>query len=276
MVVLADGGRLLAAAAWAGGVPVRLEGDSLVVLTDIWGEVRLPRSMVRGIVFAQRSHPRDRERLEKTVRDAASAPAESTEADAVLLTNSDRVVGELTALSGGSLELSTAAGAVKLPLSRVEAVVLGNSRQPSLGLARDEGSRQRQRVVVGTSDGTVLNATRVIADEKTLSVELGENLQIRRRQRERHCFIAIAGRSVCLSFGPRAGQLSPRAVPVDRVAVSARPQRARRTASRCRPAVFERPRHAFGLADHVSGSTESTGDSTRWRRSTTRPTRKGA
>ncbi len=50
MVVLADGGRLLAAAAWAGGVPLRLDGDSLVVLTDIWGEVRLPRSMVRGIV----------------------------------------------------------------------------------------------------------------------------------------------------------------------------------------------------------------------------------
>ena len=71
MVVLADGGRLLAAAAWAGGVPLRLDGDSLVVLTDIWDEVRLPRDIVRGIVFAQRSRPRDRERLEGEVRDAA-------------------------------------------------------------------------------------------------------------------------------------------------------------------------------------------------------------
>ena len=180
LVVLADGGRLLAAAAWAGGVPLRLDGDSLVVLTDIWGEVRLPRSMVRGIVFAQRSHLRDRERLESAVLDAASAPAETTGADAVQLTNSDRVVGELTALSGGSLELSTAAGAVKLPLSRVEAVVLGNSRQPFPRPASGRTAVGRQpNVVVGTSDGSVLKALRVVADDKTLSVELGENLQIR-------------------------------------------------------------------------------------------------
>ena len=92
IVVLADGGRLVTAAAWSGGVPVRLDGD-VVVLTDIWDEVRLPRNLVRGVVFAQRSHPRDRERLEDAVLDAASSPAESTGADAVLLTNSDRVVG---------------------------------------------------------------------------------------------------------------------------------------------------------------------------------------
>ncbi len=95
----------------------------------------------------------------------------------MLLTNSDRVVGELTALSGGSLELSTAGGVVKLPLSRVEAVVLGNSRQPS-------AVGRQLRVVVGTSDGTVLKASRVIANDKTLSVELGGESADPRRQRE--------------------------------------------------------------------------------------------
>jgi hypothetical protein len=180
MVVLADGGRLLAAAAWAGGVPLRLDGESLVVLTDIWDEVRLPRSMVLGIVFDQRSHPRDRAQLEGTIRDGSSAPPEATGADPVLLTNGDRVVGKLTALSGGSLELSTAAGVVKLPLSRVETVVLGNSRQPSprpmFGTKAAVG--RQSNVVVGASDGSVLKASRVVADDKTLSVELGENLRL--------------------------------------------------------------------------------------------------
>ena len=34
IVVLADGGRLVTAAAWSGGAAVRLEGESLVVLSD--------------------------------------------------------------------------------------------------------------------------------------------------------------------------------------------------------------------------------------------------
>jgi hypothetical protein len=171
MVVLADGGRILTAAAWAGGAPVRLQGDSLIVLTDIWDEVLLPRNLVRGIVFAQRSHPRDRERFEETVRGSVLVSGESAEADVVLLTNGDRVVGKLTALSGGSLELSTDDGAVKLPLSRVEAVVFAERRQPST-------NRHPPRVVIGTSDGTVLNAARVIGDEKALSVEIIDGLQL--------------------------------------------------------------------------------------------------
>src|SRR5688572_8746961 len=46
LVVLADGGRLVTAAAWAGGAAVRLVGDEVIALTDTWDEVRLPREMV--------------------------------------------------------------------------------------------------------------------------------------------------------------------------------------------------------------------------------------
>jgi hypothetical protein len=81
------------------------------------------------------------------------------------------VIGELTSLSGGSLELSTDAGAVKLPLSRVEAVVLGEGHRQSI-------ANKPPRVAVGMSDGTVLNATRVVADENALSVELADGLKL--------------------------------------------------------------------------------------------------
>jgi hypothetical protein len=180
LVVLADGSRLLTAAAWAGGVPVRLQEDSLIVLTDVWDEVPLPRNLLRGIVFAQRKHPRDRARLEKAVRESVSTTGDEMQADVVMLTNGDRVVGELTALSGGSLELSTDAGAVKLPLSRVEAVVFGNSRQPSPRpeLGTKAAVSHPTRVAVGMSDGTVLNANRVIADENALSVELTDGVKL--------------------------------------------------------------------------------------------------
>ena len=41
IVVLADGGRIVTAADWAGGATVRLAGDDVVLLSDMWDEVRL-------------------------------------------------------------------------------------------------------------------------------------------------------------------------------------------------------------------------------------------
>ena len=45
LVVLADGGRLVTAADWSGGAAVRLNGDDVLVLSDTWDEVRLPRKL---------------------------------------------------------------------------------------------------------------------------------------------------------------------------------------------------------------------------------------
>jgi hypothetical protein len=164
IVVLADGGRLVTAAAWAGGVPVRLDGDSLVVLTEVWGERRLPRDLVHGIVFAQRNHPNERQRLEDAVR-KTSTDEELDDSDVVLLTNNDRVTGELTALSGGTLEFATSAGPVKLPLSRVEAIIFGNRYHVS-------ANSDRPNLILGTTDGSVLKAERIFVEDKKLTVEL--------------------------------------------------------------------------------------------------------
>jgi hypothetical protein len=149
-----------------------LEGDSLVVLTDVWGEQVLPLTRVRGIVLAQRNHPHDRERLEETVRRLTSAQAGATPSDIVLLSNKDRVTGDIKGLSGGSLELSNAAGTVKLPISRVEAAVFQNGGQPP--------ALDRQPVAaLGTNDGSLLYPVHVVGDEKkALTVELIGDLKL--------------------------------------------------------------------------------------------------
>ena len=173
IVVLADGGQIVTAADWAGGAAVRLEGDAVVVLSDLFGEIRLAKELVRGVVFAQRRHVAEREALVGRLRGEPSPPPSLKEAgksDAVILANGDRLSGSLTELARGSLTIEAKAGAVKLPLSRVDAVVL-KSRQLSVV------SRQLH-YVVGLRDGSLVYASGVIADEKELKLTVGESLSL--------------------------------------------------------------------------------------------------
>jgi NPCBM/NEW2 domain len=179
LVVLADGGRLVTAAAWSGGAPVRLEGDKIVALTDTWSEVQLARSLVRGLVFAQRNHLAEREDLEEVVRgepSLSSSPSGkgNTSGDLVLLTNKDRVTGKLSALVGGSMMLETPSGAVKLPLSRVEAIVFDGAEAGNSPSAQ----RQSPSFVVGTRDGSVVYAYRMSSDENGLTIEAADSLTL--------------------------------------------------------------------------------------------------
>src|SRR5262249_33905669 len=81
LVLMRDGSRLVTAAAWSGGVAVRLDGGSIVVLSDTFDEVKLDKPLVRGVVLAQRSGTEHRARLAELVRSATDA------SDQVLLTN---------------------------------------------------------------------------------------------------------------------------------------------------------------------------------------------
>jgi hypothetical protein len=165
LVLLDDGSRLVTAAEWAGGAAVRLDGDSWVVLTDTWDEVRLPKSRVRGLVFAQRSRPQQRERWERDVRSARAAE------DQVLLTNGDRVSGTVVRLAGGTLALATEAGEAELPLSRVEAVAFALRNDPKI--TNGSGTEPPKSVaLVGLRDGSLLYANSLATDEESLEVEL--------------------------------------------------------------------------------------------------------
>ena len=149
------------------------------MLTDTWGEVQLERSLVRGLVFAQRNHPQEREELEEIVRKEPSPGLSLRErgnssSEIVLLTNKDRVTGKLAALSGGSLTLETHSGAVKLPLSRVEAVVFGGEEAGNAPSAR----AQPPSFVVGTRDGSVVYANGISNDEHGLTIEAADGLTL--------------------------------------------------------------------------------------------------
>lgn len=170
IVVLADGGQIVTAADWSGGAAVRLNGDAVVVLSDLFGEIRLAKGMVRGVVFAQRRHVAEREKLVGRVRE--TSPNTSLRgrgsSDAVILANGDKLNGSLKELTRGSLAIETNAGVVKLPLSRVDAVVLGSSQLSVV-------SRQLP-YVVGLRDGSLIYAKEIVASEKELKLTVGESL----------------------------------------------------------------------------------------------------
>jgi NPCBM/NEW2 domain len=165
LVLLVDRSRLVAAADWSGGAAVRVDGDEIIVRSDDWGDVRLSRSAVRGIVFAQRSSPSDRRKLEDLVW------AADVTQDQVLLANQDRLTGAVKELPGGSITMATAGGDAKLPLSRVEAVIFTKAKETG-GSAEPRPQPPGGQLVVGMRDGSLLYATHVAADDHRVELEL--------------------------------------------------------------------------------------------------------
>jgi hypothetical protein len=179
IVVLTDGGRIVTAADWTGGATVKLAGSDMVVISDMWDEVRLARGLVSGIVFAQQRRAEDRERL---VEKVGSEGSQLEVADAVMLSNGDRITGKLTELDRGTLAIETRAGVVKAPLSRVEVIMLGGGRpldgagdpSPKLSLKKSKG-----KLAVGLRDGSLVCANSIRANEKSAEIELASGLKLK-------------------------------------------------------------------------------------------------
>jgi hypothetical protein len=186
IVVLADGGRLVAAADWAGGATVQLDGGDIVVVSDTWGEVKLPLGLVSGIVFAPQRRAEDRLRLVEQVREPSPSPSlqgrgRSADADVVMLSNGDRLTGKVTALDKGELWIETLGSVAKLPLARVEAIVFGgkqhSERAADSSLA--PSLTRRGKVAVGTRDGSLVYVNSIRADEKNVGVELSSGPKLK-------------------------------------------------------------------------------------------------
>jgi hypothetical protein len=183
IVVLADGGQIVTAADWAGGAAVRVVGDEVVVLSELWNERHLKRELVSGIVFAQQSRSEDRERLVERVKSEPS-PAPSLKgrgnlgSDIVLLSNGDRLSGSLREIERGSLAIETKNGEVKVPLSRVEAVGFTVADKAASSFRQGETEGRRSGYVVGLRDGSLLYAKAIRADEKEIVVELARGVKL--------------------------------------------------------------------------------------------------
>ena len=63
LVVLANGGQLVTSADWTGGAAVQIKGDEVLVRSDIWDDITLPKAEVSGIVLSQRKRVDEREQL---------------------------------------------------------------------------------------------------------------------------------------------------------------------------------------------------------------------
>jgi sRNA-binding regulator protein Hfq len=177
IVVLADGERIVTAADWTGGMTVKLAGEDIVVVSEMWGDVRLARGLVRGIVFAQQQRADDREKLVERVR---GEPSQTADAAAVLLTNGDRLTGKITEFDRGSLAIETRGGVAKVPLPRVEAICFGDrSKRPRHELATKPLLKQRGKFVVGMRDGSLVYANAIRANEKTTEVELANGVKLK-------------------------------------------------------------------------------------------------
>jgi NPCBM/NEW2 domain len=177
IVVLADGGRIVAAADWTGGATVKLAAGEVVILSDIWGEVRLARGLVGGIVFAQQRRASEREKLLEKIR---GEPSQTEVTDAVMLTNGDRLTGKLTELDRGAVAIETRAGVVKAPLSRVEAISCGGrSVKAPDELAASPSYKAAGKFVIGVRDGSLVYTNTLRADGKGAEIELASGVKLK-------------------------------------------------------------------------------------------------
>jgi hypothetical protein len=188
VVLLSGGSRIVAAAAWAEGTPVSLAADTVTVRSDLLNELQIPRSAVRGVVFAETRHADDRRRLENNIW------AANLTSDEIMLTNDERLRGTVTQIDRGTLIMKTDAGEAKLPLSRVLAVAFAPRRGVTLG--------NGTRFVVGLRDGSLLRQASLTANERELRVRM-TNINL----------TAVGGRADDIVFlqamtGPRLQYLS--------------------------------------------------------------------
>ncbi|MBW3598296.1 MAG: NPCBM/NEW2 domain-containing protein [Planctomycetes bacterium] len=174
IIVLADGGLLI-------GEVREIEGEHVAVNSFLFGDVRLPLSRVRGIVF----HP-PAERLERERLLDRMATAEGSR-DRLLLENGDVVEGLLA--GGGrrgvqgppapqetpqleTLRMQVDDGVAEVPLERIEALVFN----PSLVEAPAAGGR---RAWVGFEDDGLLLVDRVESQSGLTTLVLPGGMRVR-------------------------------------------------------------------------------------------------
>jgi hypothetical protein len=150
VIVLADGGRLVAAVTEA-------DKTHLSVVSRLFGALKLPLDSLAGIVFRA---PPNAQELDALLDRISRGQGRS---DRTILDNGDEVAGIVETLSADKLAIKGDLGRVEVAMQRVVAVIFNPAlRQPPIA--------QAGAAWVGLSDGTRLLASRL--DLK------GENMQL--------------------------------------------------------------------------------------------------
>jgi hypothetical protein len=158
-VLLANGGRIITAEI------VSLDRDEIQLDSDLLETIRLPRSVVAGIVF----HPPTDCSLGDKLTDRIVADTDG--ADRVILANHDELSGTFKRLSKNTLEFESAAGPLRIDVSRVDALLFN----PKL---RSSAKPRELSAWLGFRDGSRILASAAVSAESKVNLSLfgGVNL----------------------------------------------------------------------------------------------------
>ena len=185
VVVLSDGGLLVADVLAA-------DRHTIVADANLLGLLRLPKESVAGVVFQVPAEQNARDRLFDRVLSS------SDDRDTVILANNDEVSARFESIEADAMRLESDVLPAEIDLYRTRALVFDASlRSP----VRHEGFR----AVVGLSDGSRIIADRLVLDEDSATITIGQQLSRSAPADGLACLIPLGGRVTYLSDLESAG-----------------------------------------------------------------------
>lgn len=183
-VVVADGSLLVGSGVHFANAQLRLDTTTTAAVA------LLPRSVVRAVILRPSA-----DRLARAQRRTRGI-AQQRDSDELILANGDRVVGEVTSLDATAVAIATDVGAVRIPKTRVGAILLR-------GPATRPAAEQDARFLIGLRDGTLLRAESLTVDAAVVRVQLVCGVAVAGWQRADLTYLQpLKGRAVYLSDLP--------------------------------------------------------------------------
>jgi hypothetical protein len=170
--------------------PVRAADAKLRVTSALAGDVSLPLSIVRGVIYQAAG---DLPRWEKFLDRTPSA----ADGDRIALTNGDELTGRLVALSDEQLTWRGATGELRLAIDRVAAISFATQASPNLP--------KRLRAIVGLADGSRIVARKLVLAGDTATISLADDVELRMPAGQVTFLQPLGGRATYLSDLTAAG-----------------------------------------------------------------------
>jgi hypothetical protein len=185
LVVLADGGRLAADT-------LQVDGETAAVESESFGELKMPRTSLAGLVLRA---PAERRALERLLDRMA---AHAGPRDRLLLANGDELEGRLERMNESSVAFRGDGGPAQVERARLAAVIFAERRVPA-------GVQATPRLWLGTRDGSRLLADRLEPDAAGVRAVLAAGPAVRVRLADVVWLQPSGGRAVYLSDLPATG-----------------------------------------------------------------------
>lgn len=174
-LILSDGSRLVLAETWTGKPSWQITDATFSATTKLFGSLELPRSQVRAILLKDatgsnhRTHCFDQQLDTKKIGD-------QHQTDLLCLINGDRWEGQFASLAKNEAgdwqvywSLDSSSQPMELPLKQIAAILLVN---------RATTPKQKEGLMVGLRDGSLLRAESLVADAEQLRVRLASGVEL--------------------------------------------------------------------------------------------------